>query len=92
MAKRLTEDDIRRIFREEAEREKTRDNRLHEAPPEVETVFERLRRSDNVPLRKGGYARSDTPAGDVDWKVFIAEVIDTYWEVVEEDLNEPDKA
>lgn len=88
MAKRLTEEDIRRIFREEAQLEKGRDKRLQESVPEIEEVLQRLTRKNNVPLKGGGYAWSDSRAGDIDWRVFVAEVIDTYWEVVEEDLNE----
>lgn len=81
MAKRLTEDDIRRIFREEAEREKEirkweETNKTYD--PEVEKVWEKLAPMD-VPLK---------PDGNFDLRAVAAQIIDTYWEVVEDDLNE----
>lgn len=85
MAKRLTEDDIRRIFREEAEREAEQERALRmweekneSYDPEVEKVWARLTPM-MVPRR---------PDGGYDLRAVVAQVIDTYWEVVEEDLNE----
>lgn len=75
MAKRLTETDIRRIFREEAERESAEKKRLSQFDPDILKAWGRL---------------IDQPAlYGID---MVKQVIDTYWEVVEEDLNEPDQA
>lgn len=71
MAKRLTEDDIRRIFRDEVERDRAEQARLKEFPEDVHAVWAKLK---------------DRPAKYKE--EMVQEVIDTYWEVVEEDLNE----
>lgn len=71
MAKRLTEDDIRRIFREEVERDREEQERKARFDPETHKVWAKLR---------------DKPAKYKE--DMIQEVIDTYWEVVEEDLND----
>lgn len=83
MAKRLTEEDIRRIFREEAERER----RIEETSREAKEVHKRLK-FEHFPTATGGWACSTTQLRDVSWTPFIQKIIDTYWEVVEEDLNE----
>lgn len=83
MAKCLTEDDIRRIFREEAERDK----RIEETSHEAKSVVKRIKYSD-FPTGTGGWATSSTRLEDVSWTPFIQKVIDTYWEVVEEECNE----
>lgn len=83
MAKCLTEVDIRRIFREEAERER----RIEETSPEAKAVVRRVKFGD-FPTVTGGWATSKTRLEDVSWSPFIQKVIDTYWEVVEEDLND----
>ena len=80
MAKRLTEDDIRRIFREEAERgERMRKweetNKTYD--PEVEKVWKKLTPM-TLPLK---------PDGDFDLRAIAAQIIDTYWEVVEDECN-----
>lgn len=88
MAKRLTEEDIRRIFREEAEREKRKSKVSEEAKATLKRLNEKRALGTNV----GGLATPGTKVCEVDWGDFVQRVIDTYWEVVEEDLNEPDQA
>lgn len=71
MAKRLTEEDIRRIFREEAERDRKEQERKAQFDRETLKVWAKLR---------------DKPAKYKE--EMVQEVIDTYWEVVEEDFND----
>lgn len=84
MAKRLTEADIRRIFREEAEWKQRRS----ELSDETRRVVERFMKR-NLPYKPGRDRDRFTPLiSEVDWTLVVQDVIDTYWEVVEEDLND----
>lgn len=71
MAKRLTEQDIRRIFREEVKWDREEQARIASFDPEVLKVWWRIK---------------SQPA--VFGEEMVQQVIDTYWEVIEEDLNE----
>ena len=85
MAKRLTENDIRRIFREEVEREKT----LKEVSPEAGRTYNRMVKNGSLLTVTDPYTgRNSVVWPTTDWTPFIKKVIDTYWEVVEEDLND----
>ena len=81
MARRLTEEDIRRIFREEAEAQRKYDLKVATVTEEARKVRRRL--TDLEPAYLPGQA---IWAYDRDYHV--QQIIDTYWEVVEEDLNE----
>lgn len=70
MAKRLTEDDIRRIFRDKIERDRGEQDRKASYDPETFKVW-------------GKIAKNPAKFGPE----LVQEVIDAYWEVVEEDLN-----
>lgn len=84
MAKRLTEDDIRRIFREEAERKQA----MESVSPEARKTFDRMVASASLVRVTDTYTgRTSFAWPTSDWTPFIQKVIDTYWEVVEEDLN-----
>lgn len=84
MAKRLTEDDIRRIFREEAEWKQSHS----EISEETQKVLERFMKL-NLPYKPGRDLGRFTPlVSEVDWVIVVQQVIDTYWEVVEEECNE----
>ena len=84
MAKRLTEEDIRRIFREAAEW-KQKHSKVSDETKRVIDLLWPL----EVPYRPGRDRSRNTPlASEVDWTPFIQKVIDTYWEVVEEECNE----
>lgn len=88
MAKRLTEADIRRIFREESEWKQ----KHSEISEETRKVIERFMKL-GLPYRPEREHSRFTPlVSEVDWAIVVQQVIDTYWEVVEEDLNESDKA
>lgn len=85
MAKRLTEEDIRRIFREEAERKKA----LEAVSAEAAQTFDRMVENGSLITYTDSYTGSTSGVWPTsDWTPFIQKVIDTYWEVVEEDLNE----
>lgn len=71
MAKRLTEEDIRRIFREEVERDREQQAILESIHPETYKVWEKTQ---DLPVRFG--------------VEMVQQIIDTYWEVVEDGLNE----
>ncbi len=75
MAKRLTEEDIRRIFREEAERQKV----ISEMDESTKEVRDRLM------ARKGG---GWMVSCEYDLLLLVDDILNTYWEVVEEDLND----
>lgn len=81
MAKRLTEDDIRRIFREEAEAQREYDMKVATVTEEARKVRRRL--TDLEPAYRPGAA-----IVEFDWEYLVQQVINTYWDVVEEDLNE----
>lgn len=83
MAKRLTEDDIRRIFREEAEW-KQKHSELSE---ETGRVVERFMKK-SLPYKPERDRDRLTPlVSEVDWALVVQGIIDTYWEVVEEECN-----
>lgn len=86
MAKRLTEDDIRRIFREETAREKRAAEKLAALDDDVRKTWERLRPRP-IPLKEGVTRCPNLMASGIDWPQQVKQIIDTYWEVVEEDLN-----
>lgn len=81
---RLKEADIRRIIREESERGK-RDSEVTE---EAHKTLRRLNSKRALGTKTGGLASSDTAVRDIHWEHFVQQVIDTYWEVVEEEMNE----
>ena len=84
MAKRLTEDDIRRIFREEAEWKQKHSELSEETRRVVESFMKK-----NLPYKPGRDRDRFTPLiSEVDWALVVQDVIDTYWEVVEEECNE----
>lgn len=85
MAKRVTEADIRRIFREEAEREKA----LNAVSSEAQNTYDRMVRSGALVTLTDGYTGEVSVVWpSKDCTPFIQKVIDTYWEVVEEECNE----
>lgn len=83
MAKRLTEDDIRRIFREEADLQRMHEKAMSSVTGEAREVSQRLKS-----LKPHFDPR--TTGLNFDWAYMVQQVIDTYWEVVEEDLNAQD--
>ena len=84
MAKRLTEDDIRRIIREEAEWKQKHEDLTEEA----KKVLDRFWKLD-LPYKPGRDLDRFTPlVSEVDWALVVQQVIDIYWEVVEEECNE----
>src|SRR5690606_17959812 len=87
MARRLTEEDIRRIFREEAEREKRAAEKLAALDDDVRKTWERLRETPIKIKESAGLSRPY--ASDIDWPATVQEIVDTYWKVVEEECNEP---
>lgn len=82
MGKRLTEEDIRRIFREEANAQRKYDSQMATVTDEARKVRQKMR--DLEPAYRPG-----ANIAEWDWDYFIQQVIDTYWEVVEEECNEP---
>lgn len=87
MAKRLTEGDIRRIFREETAREKRAAEKLAALDDDVRRTWERLSPTP-IPLKEGVIGCPNPRASEIDWPQQVKQIIDTYWEVVEEDLND----
>lgn len=80
MAKRLTEDDIRRIFREETNAQRKYDYQMATVTDEARKVSRKVR--DLEPAYRPG-----VNIAGWDWDYFIQQVLDTYWEVVEEECN-----
>ena len=81
MARRLTEEDIRRIFREEADAQRKYDLQMAEVTEEAREVRRRL--TGLEPAYRPG-----ANIAECDWDYLVQQVIDTYWEVVEEDFND----
>lgn len=77
---RLTATDVRNIVREELQRDydfRSWMEQKENYSDEVKKVWSRLK-SKKVPL---------TPIGSHDLMAVVEEVLDIYWEVVEEDMN-----
>lgn len=84
---RLKEADIRRIIREENARNEVRQSKVSTIPDDIRKTHAKFM---DLPLlaRTGYQAGGTTLAGELDWILIVEQVINTYWEVVEEDLND----
>jgi len=84
MAKRLTEADIRRVFREEDEWKQKRS----EIPEETKRVAERFNKL-GLSMKPGtDQGQYTAKVCDIDLLLVVQQVIDAYWEVVEDECNE----
>lgn len=79
---RLKAEDVHRIFLRELIRHEERLS----LPEEVRNTYKEFMKKE-LPLRSGASYWSDVKASEVDWQLVVRDVIETYWEVVEEEMN-----
>lgn len=79
---RLKAEDVQQIVRNELDRQE----RLSKISDEAKRTYERFKTL-QVATKSGAMASPYTMVSEVEWPLVVQQVIDTYWEVVEEDLN-----